>query len=172
MRTLVVLAMHGSPPNDFPGRELGEFFALHSKVESGAPVEGEPRARYQELQARIRDWPRDGTNDPFHTGSMRLASEIEQALGMPVIVGFNEFCAPDLATAFELAVRQRPGRVIVVTPMLTRGGGHSEEEIPQAIEAARRKHPGVEFHYAWPIGESEVARFLADQVRTRLVKAG
>ena len=38
---------------------------------------------------------------------------------MPVIVGFNEFCAPDLATAFEQAVGQRAERVIVVTPMLT-----------------------------------------------------
>jgi hypothetical protein len=25
-RTTLVLAMHGAPPNDFPGRELGEFF--------------------------------------------------------------------------------------------------------------------------------------------------
>ncbi|HEX9900457.1 MAG TPA: CbiX/SirB N-terminal domain-containing protein [Candidatus Methylomirabilis sp.] len=168
MRTHVVLAMHGSPPNDFPRRELGEFFALHSKVESGTPLENEVRARYQDLEGRIRNWPRDGGNDPFHSGSMRLASEIGRELEMPVIVGFNEFCAPDLATAFEQAVGQRAERVIVVTPMLTRGGGHSEDEIPQAIEAARRKHPEVAFHYAWPIGEPEVARFLADQVRATL----
>lgn len=115
---------------------------------------------------------RGPTNDPFHGGSMRLPSEVGRALGMPVIVGFNEFCAPDLATAFEQAVGQRAERVIVVTPMLTRGGGDSEDEIPQAIEAVRRKHPGAVFHYAWPIGEPEVARFLADQVRATLAEAG
>lgn len=168
MRTSVVLAMHGSPPNDFPRQELGEFFALHSRVEAGSPIGHEPWARYRELEGRVRAWPRTAENDPFHAGSMRLAEEIGRALGMTVIVGFNEFCAPNLEAALAQAVGERAERVVVLTPMLTRGGGHSEDEIPRAVEAARRRHPGVVFDYVWPIGESEVARFLADQVRARL----
>lgn len=30
MKTVVVLAMHGMPPVDFPTEELAEFFKLHS----------------------------------------------------------------------------------------------------------------------------------------------
>ena len=29
MSSIIVLAMHGAPPNNFPGQEAAEFFALH-----------------------------------------------------------------------------------------------------------------------------------------------
>ena len=36
----------------------------------------------------------------------------------------------------------QPGKVLVVTPMMTRGGEHVEREIPAAVARARRRHPG------------------------------
>jgi hypothetical protein len=32
MKAVIVLAMHGAPPLDFPEEELGEFFNLHSRL--------------------------------------------------------------------------------------------------------------------------------------------
>jgi sirohydrochlorin ferrochelatase len=48
--------------------------------------------------------------------------------------------------------------------MMTRGGEHSEKDIPAAVQRARQRHPGVEMTYVWPFDLSQVARFLADQI--------
>lgn len=110
------------------------------------------------------DWPRDEANDPFFAASHQLADALQQSTGLDVIVGFNEFCSPDLGEALDQAVAQGGQRVLVVTPMMTPGGEHAEIDIPAAIDAARRRHRQVDFRYAWPFETEDVAAFLADQV--------
>ncbi len=169
MADMIVLAMHGSPPRDFPRLEMAELFDLQGRVEHArVPLPAEMIARYEELHARMRNWPRTPQNDPFFTASYDLAASMEAAMGIPVIVGFNEFCAPDLDEAFAAAAAKGATRVIVVTPMMTRGGDHAEEDIPAAIQRGITHHPGVEIVYAWPFETVAVARFLADQVAARL----
>jgi len=34
MKTIIILAMHGSPPNDFPKSTLMEYFGLHARLVS------------------------------------------------------------------------------------------------------------------------------------------
>jgi len=155
---VIVLAMHGVPPVDFPPRELGELTALH-----GGP--GSRPARLDAIQARIRSWPRTDANDPYWSGARRLASALAREAACPVIVGFNEFCDPTIEAAVDEAVALAPREILVVTPMLTRGGTHAEAEIPAAIERARARHPGVEIRYMWPVEAGIVARFLASLVR-------
>ncbi len=162
MKTAVVLAMHGSPPLDYPRNELAEFFALHARFEH-APTPGRSPAyeRFLELEEKIRRWPRTSGNDPFCSGSERLAAELRKASGREVILGYNEFCAPTLDEALSQGVEEGRDRVVVVTPMMTPGGEHSERDIPAAIARARKRHPGTEFVYAWPFPPSDVAAFLA-----------
>ena len=171
MKTVVVLAMHGAPPNDFPQRETAELFGLHARLEA-AHTAGTERdtleRRYAELDARMRAWPRTERNDPFWAGSQELAEHLRQAAGRDVIVGYNEFCAPTLDNALDQAAAQGD-RVIVVTPMMTRGGEHSQVEIPAAIQRARERHPEIEILYAWPLDIVAIAQFLAAQV-TRLIQ--
>jgi sirohydrochlorin cobaltochelatase len=166
MNKVIVLAMHGSPPTDFPREELTEFFKLHSQLEH---MPKEARAgleqRFFELDAKIRKWPRNQSNDPFYTGALDMAQNLEKASGHEVIVGFNEFCTPNLEEAIDEAVGKKPDKVIVVTPMMTRGGEHSEKDIPDTIEISKNKHPDIEIIYAWPFDIDEVAAFLADQIK-------
>jgi len=89
---------------------------------------------------------------------------LQKATGNEVIVGFNEFCNPTLDDALNAAVSKGAQRLIVVTPMMTPGGGHSEVEIPAAIKRAQEQHPGVEIHYAWPFDLADVSEFLAAQI--------
>lgn len=163
---LIVLAMHGAPPRDFPAGEMAEFFGLHARIEQGGVAALPPpaRARAEELDRRVRNWPRTRDNDPFWAASHELAAALHALAGCPVLVAFNEFCAPDLESVFHAAAAEGPDRVIVVTPMLTRGGGHAELEIPEAIARAQAAHPHVPFVYAWPYDTADVARFLAGQV--------
>lgn len=164
---VIVLAMHGMPPADFPRHEAAELFQLHAQlahVDGPAPERLE--RRYAVLDAKMRTWPRTLENDPFAAGSDELAAAVREAAGVDVVVGYNEFCAPSLAEALDIAA-SRASRVIVVTPMMTRGGEHSERDIPAAVKAARARHPAVVFTYVWPFDLAAVAQFLADQISDR-----
>lgn len=166
METVILLAMHGAPPRDFPGAEMAEYFSLHMRLEhAGDRAPAEWREREAALEARMRSWPRTPGNDPFWAASLDLASHLAGSTGLEVVVGFNEFCAPTIEEAVDEAVA-RPGspRVVVITPMLTRGGEHAEVDIPAAIERAKRQHPQAAIEYAWPFDPADVARFLAARI--------
>jgi sirohydrochlorin cobaltochelatase len=162
---VIVLAMHGAPPNDFSPCELSEYFNLHMQLEQmRGPQHATLEARYAELDAKIRAWPRTAENDPFYAGSLALAQQLRQAAGHEVIMGFNEFCAPSLDEALDQAAVQLPDKVIAITPMMTRGGAHSEHDIPVAIQRAQARHPSINFIYVWPFDLSAAANFLAAQI--------
>ncbi len=171
--TVIVLAMHGVPPKDFPGSELREFFTLQAAFGHGhetVPAQGQSASpdsrseRFAEVRDRMLSWPRTEANDPFYFGSQELAERLRRATGSAVIVGFNEFCAPDLDSALDQGAASGDDPVVVVTPMMTRGGDHSESDIPEAIARARLRHPKRKFVYAWPFEAETVSRFLAAQI--------
>jgi sirohydrochlorin cobaltochelatase len=166
MTDVIVLAMHGAPPTDFPTGETAELFTLHFQLEHMPKgVRPDLEARYAGLEEKMRHWPRSETNDPFYAGSMELAEQLRLATGRKVILGFNEFCAPSLEQALAEAANLTPERVVVVTPMMTRGGEHSEVDIPTAVRLAQEGHPEISFAYVWPFNSSQVASFLADQIQ-------
>lgn len=167
MKTVIILAMHGAPPNDFPKRNMGEFFSLHMQLERGAVAEAKRsklESRYAELEEKMRTWPRTEQNDPFYAASHTLAEELSLTTGYDVIVGFNEFCAPSLDDALDQAVAKDAERVIIITPMMTPGGEHAEIDIPAAIDDAQQRHPDIDFRYAWPFDTDAVTQFLAAQI--------
>jgi sirohydrochlorin cobaltochelatase len=167
VKTTVVLVMHGVPPRDFPPREIAELMALQNRLEHGGfppPELPAARARVAELDSKVRSWPRHAENDAFYMASHELAGELARATGSEVVLGFNEFCAPDVPVALDQAADTGAEQVVVVTPMLTPGGEHAEVEIPAQVEDARARYPGVVFVYAWPYAMAEVASFLARRI--------
>lgn len=166
MKTIIVLAMHGMPPADFPRGELAKAMQLHAQLERAeGPAREALAARYAALSARMRAWPRNAENDPYAMASEELALALRQAAGHPVIVAYNEFCGPDLDEALYLAAARGAEQIVVVTPMMTRGGEHSEVDIPAAIARAQARCPSIPVRYAWPFDAAAVAQFLAAQVR-------
>lgn len=172
MSDVIVLVMHGTPPKDFSPNEAREYFTLHGKLgdhhghsHADNQEHSQIERRFMQLERKMRSWPRNSTNDPFFVGSQELAEELERVPGLEVILAFNEFCAPSVDEAFDLAVSKHAARVIAITPMMTFGGGHSEVNIPSAIERAKEKYPSIEFIYAWPYQAEEVASFLAAQIK-------
>ena len=164
MKSVVVLAMHGAPPRDFPRGEMQEYFQLQAREGQPPPVGGHS-SRFKELEARMRAFPRNETNDPFWKGSRDLAAALEKACGLPVLLGFNEFCAPSLDEIFDRAAAEGAKKIVVVTPMMTRGGEHAEGDIPASIDRAHRRLPGLTFIYAWPFDTGAVAEFLAKKLK-------
>jgi len=172
MKTCILLAVHGAPPSDFPRQELAEYLGLHARAEHAAgPREPGIEDRHAALEAKIRAWPRTPSNDPFHAGSLRIAAELEKASGLPVVVGFNEFCGPSLGDALDRASAAFE-KVVVVTPMLTSGGAHAQADIPAEIGRAQGRHPKTRYLYAWPFPAAEVGAFLAARVRAAVTEGG
>jgi len=168
-RAVVVLAMHGAPPADFPRPEFSEFMSLHGRAGRSRGAVDEPiRLRCVELEKKMRTWPRNAQNDPFFVASQELAERLSRETGLEVMLGFNEFCAPSLDEALDRAAATAAETIIVVTPMMTRGGEHSEADIPAAIERAKTRNPGKTIIYAWPFAAEDVARFLSSQLKKYL----
>jgi sirohydrochlorin cobaltochelatase len=165
MRAIIVLVMHGVPPNNFPEKDTAELFGLQVRLKRATGAERMALGhRLQELDAKMRKWPRTAQNDPFYAGSLELAANLSRVTGLEVIVGFNEFCAPRLVDALNEAVAREPEKIIVVTPMMTRGGEHSEVDIPAAVQKVQAEHPEIPILFVWPFKVSEVANFLAAQI--------
>jgi len=164
MKVVVVLAMHGVPPKDFPRHELIEFMQLHTQLEHGAisgPNAAALEKRCAELDDKIRSWTRTPENDPYQHASYLLVSHLRRFSGYEVVVGFNEFCGPGIGEAMDQAVALGAEKVVVVTPMMTAGGEHSEVDVPRLVQEARGRHPGISIVYAWPFEPAHVAEFLA-----------
>ena len=171
LERIVILAMHGAPASDFPKREMAELFDLRAKLRHASEeMRDSLQHRHDVLDAKMRSWPRTAENDPFFNGSQALAAHLRREMGCDVIVGFNEFCAPSMDEALEQAAALGPKQVVIVTPMMTPGGAHSKAEIPEAIERAQQRYPGISFVYAWPFEAAEIAKFLAAQVESFLSK--
>ncbi len=165
-KAVIVLAMHGALPLDFPREELTEFMNLHARIGHSPGQEADPlRLRYEELEAKMRAWPRTGQNDPFYAGSQDLAKALRTESKLEVIIGFNEFCAPTLDEALEGAAARQAEKIVVATPMMTRGGEHSAIDIPDAIRRAQRAYPDQKIVYAWPFPTEDIAGFLSSQVQ-------
>jgi len=163
-KIVIVLAMHGEPPNDFPKDEFTRFFALHARLHYGEGGDEDLHHRYANLDAKMRGWARTMENDPFYAASQQMAEQLRETTGLEVVVGFNEFCGPTVEQAIEKAVARKAESIIVVTPMMTSGGSHAGIQIPATIKQAQERHPGVSIRYAWPFDLSEVAQFLAKRI--------
>lgn len=165
---VIVLAMHGIPPRDFPKNELKELFEIRAALKHAKNTEKTLLDRHDFLDNKMRLWPRTEGNDPFHFGSTELGRELAIQSGFRVIVGFNEFCDPDLDKAIRQAVRLANEKVLVTTPMMTRGGSHSKGDIPAAILGVQKDFPKTQIIYAWPFPVSEIAGFLCAQIQKSL----
>jgi sirohydrochlorin cobaltochelatase len=166
MTLSIILAMHGAPPLDFPKDELTEFFKFHIQMEYVPEhVRKNIKPRYDELELKIRTWPRNLENDPFFAGAGDMAKQLKKISGYEVIIGFNEFCSPTLEEAISKARKSNPEKIIVITPMMTKGGEHAGYDIPKAIKRAQNLNPEIPIIYAWPFDVNDVAEFLFSQIK-------
>ncbi len=153
--TTLVLAMHGTPPIDLPNLIMMEFMMAKAGM-------GE-RAKYLKLEEKIRNWPRTD-KDAYWVGTKKMGEMLGKMTGSKVIVGYNEFCAPSLAEAFDKAIEGKAQKVLVLSPMWEPANPHSDSDVPIAIRRAKKKFPEVEFVYAWPFSYDKTVPFLRDQL--------
>ncbi len=157
-REAVLLVGHGGVPKDAP-RELVMELKQLEKARRGSTEP--PSAREIEVDRELREWPRNEQNDPYRAGLLRAAEALRSRVApAEVEVAFNEFCAPSILDAMDRLVADGAGRIRVISVMVTPGGNHSENDIPQELAQARRQHPGVAIDYLWPVDLDLLADFF------------
>ncbi len=177
----VILVGHGIPANDYPKDRLGKYFRMESghhadNTDNSHTHNGQhkdhpgnvhlpPLSTWEQLDHDMRHWPRTPENDPYKFSVENIASRLEYKSGHHVLVAFNEFCAPTVEETIENAIAQGAQRIMILSIMLTPGGGHSEYDIPDSIKAAQRKYPGIEIVYAWPYDVDLIAQTLTTQIK-------
>ena len=155
----IILAGHGAIPIDYARELVTRLRTLEAQRRTAG---GEPTAEEQELETRLRHWPRTPQTDPYQSGLASLASHLQQLLpDTKLSLAYLEFCAPTLTEAVDELVAAGVTEVTVVPSMLTPGGVHSEVDIPAILEHLRHRYPVLALRYAWPFDQDLVAGMLA-----------
>jgi len=81
---------------------------------------------------------------------------------------YLQFSEPDIEAVIEMSVNEGASR-IVLHPFFLNSGMHVTKDIPELIDSARTKYPGVEFIYTEPLGMHEK---LIDIVKERIYAGG
>lgn len=159
----VILVGHGGLPKDCPREIIQQFKQLErERKASGKPATEQEQA----LEKQIREWPRTPENDPYKAGMEQLAERLEPLLeGAPLMLAYNEFCAPTVEDAVADLAARGVKHVTVVPTMLTPGGSHSEIEIPEILDGLRARYPALNIRYAWPTDLDLLAGMLADHLK-------
>ena len=157
MRKYTILVGHGAVPKDAPKSLVEEF----KRLEKTSPGSSELR----EVDGKLRNWPRTSQTDPYKEGLEKIAESLQKRMpSHSVLEAYNEFCSPSLEEALELAARQGAESITVIPTMFTRGGIHSETEIPEIIEKFSKERPQILTNYVWPFDLETIATMLAEEI--------
>ena len=164
LKTAIVLVGHGGLPADISSELVEKFMRIHkTRIKTGSDI----TKQEIELDQAIRRWKRTPENDPYKTGLESLASELEKYLDdYHVKTAYNEFCYPDIEDAVNELAGDNYSKIILITTMITRGGSHSESEIPEEVDKLRLKHPTIDIQYAWPFCMNKFSEFLGRHVES------
>jgi sirohydrochlorin ferrochelatase len=82
-----------------------------------------------------------------------------------VQVGFLECNEPSITDAIEICVEQASERIVAV-PYFLHTGTHVAQDLPDLLDAAKERHPNVEFAMGKYIGTSDrLTEILAERAR-------
>lgn len=163
----VILVGHGGVPTDYPRDKVRRLMALEGQRRAaGTPMSSEEA----ELDAELRNHPRTPQTDPYKAGIEAVATALARALSpgldrQALYIAYNEFCAPSVEQAVEQAVADGAEHITLVSTMLTPGGSHAEEELPELVDSLRQTFPAVAIKYAWPVNLDAFAGFLASHLQ-------
>ena len=98
---------------------------------------------------------------------IRKVAEVVRSRGpYPLVsIGYLECNEPDIASAIDACVAAGADAIAAV-PYFLHSGKHLLRDIPDLLEAAERRHPGVEIVMGDYIGhEPQLVQVLLDRVR-------
>lgn len=85
---------------------------------------------------------------------------------------FLQYVPPTPQDALERCVRQNAGRIVIV-PFFLQAGAHVTRDIPELIEKARKRYPGVDITVTGYVGAHQLmAKIVEDLVGNSNTECG
>lgn len=103
-------------------------------------------------------------NDEFLQFAERLAKKLPDETFVPCFVELADVLIPE---GIDRAV-ERGAKKIIAVPVILLAAGHVKVEIPEILEAGRKRHPGVEIVYTRNIG---VCDATVQMIKERVAEA-
>jgi sirohydrochlorin cobaltochelatase len=95
---------------------------------------------------------------------LAFASRLTSRLASPIYAGFLELADPPIVSAIDEAV-QAGARTIFAIPWLLLGAGHAKNDLPTAIQWARKRYPHIVIRYGTPLNmQPELLATLVDRL--------
>jgi sirohydrochlorin cobaltochelatase len=106
-----------------------------------------------------------GSRDSEGAGEfLSFAKRLGARLAHPVYPGFLELADPPIVAAIDEAIQAGAERILAL-PWLLLGAGHVKNDLPAAIQVARRRYPQVTIRYGTPITvQPEILSILGDRL--------
>ena len=112
---------------------------------------------------------RQGAGDPV----AGIADAMKASGGYAAAVhAFLQYAPPSLPDAVSRCVEQGAGRIVIV-PFFVQPGNHVTTDIPELVEALRKKHPGVLFSVTGHVGGYPImVKIVEDLVVRSIAECG
>jgi sirohydrochlorin ferrochelatase len=98
----------------------------------------------------------------------RILAEVKKQGGYDVIEqAFLQYVKPTLADALEHCVLQKSDSIVIV-PFFMQSGAHVTKDIPELVEKAKKRHPGVDITVTDYVGAHPLmAKIVEDLIKKR-----
>ncbi len=108
-------------------------------------------------------------NDALHA----IAAMVREGTGCPIVeVSFREQHAPNIQKGIDACVAQGAER-IVLYPYFLFAGAHVLEDLPEEMEQAADRYPGLEMILGEPLGvHPKLGEIVCERIDAAVAKAG
>lgn len=145
-------------------KRIGIVIAAHGDVPLDYDM-GKTEEMMEKISERVRKLPRniDKINDPSKLETENLAKRLREKLGIPVEVGYSEFCSPSIPETIKQLADKDIDKIIVI-PLFFTHCRHTEIDIPKILEKVKKQLVNTEIEYIDPLIE-EIVEVLANKIR-------
>ena len=102
-----------------------------------------------------------------------IAQQVKEAGGYEIVeVSFRELHEPDIQAGIDRCVEQGAGRILL-HPYFLFAGAHVLEDLPDEMNRAKERYPGLEMIMGQPLGtHPKLGEIVCDRVAESLTAAG
>jgi len=102
-----------------------------------------------------------------------VAAMVGEMTGHAIVeVAFREMHAPDIQQGIDNCVAKGADRILLI-PYFLFMGAHVQHDLPEEIEAAQQRHPGLEMVMGGHLGaHRKLAEIVAERIGEGLASAG
>lgn len=102
-----------------------------------------------------------------------IARMVKDMTGFDIVeVSFREQHLPNIQQGIDACVAQGAGRILLL-PYFLFVGAHVQEDLPEEMEEAQKRHPGIEFAMGKHLGaHRKLAEIVVDRIAEGLTATG